>query len=119
MDREVQPAGRCLEQRARRACNACPRARLRTDNGGEPCESRVIEVAGRDALLVKRFDRERTAAGYLRARMISVLTLLRTDDTYQSRDKWSYVLLAEEVRRVCAEPGQTPPNCSGACTSTR
>ena len=69
-------------------------------------ESRVIEVANRDVLLVKRFDRERTAAGYLRARMISALTLLRTEDNYQSRDKWSYVLLAEEVRRVCAEPEQ-------------
>jgi len=69
-------------------------------------ESRVTEVAGRDVLLVKRFDREKTQAGYLRARMISALTLLRTEDTYQSRDKWSYVLLAEEVRRVCADPAQ-------------
>lgn len=67
-------------------------------------ESRVIEVAGRDVLLVKRFDREKTDAGYLRARMISALTLLRTEDTYQSRDRWSYVQLAEEVRRVCEEP---------------
>ncbi|MEP7057367.1 MAG: HipA domain-containing protein [Caldimonas sp.] len=69
-------------------------------------ESRVVEVAGRDVLLVKRFDREKTQAGYLRSRMISALTLLRTEDTYQSRDKWSYVLLAEEVRRVCADPEQ-------------
>lgn len=69
-------------------------------------ESRAIEVAGRDVLLVKRFDREKTQAGYLRARMISALTLLRAEDTYQSRDKWSYVLLAEEVRRVCADPTQ-------------
>ncbi|HEY8707233.1 MAG TPA: type II toxin-antitoxin system HipA family toxin [Burkholderiaceae bacterium] len=69
-------------------------------------ESHVVEVAGRDVLLVKRFDRERTQAGYLRARMISALTLLRTEDTYQSRDRWSYVLLAEEVRRVCADPAQ-------------
>ena len=69
-------------------------------------ESRVVEVAGRDVLLVKRFDREKTQAGYLRARMISALTLLRTEDTYQSRDKWSYVLLAEEVRRVCVDPAQ-------------
>ena len=69
-------------------------------------ESRVVEVAGRDVLLVKRFDREKTQAGYLRARMISALTLLRTEDTYQSRDKWSYVLMAEEVRRVCADPAQ-------------
>ena len=36
--------------------------------------------------------------------MISALTLLRTEDTYQSRDRWSYVQLAEEVRRVCEEP---------------
>jgi serine/threonine-protein kinase HipA len=69
-------------------------------------ESRVVEVAGRDVLLVKRFDRERTEDGYQRARMVSALTLLRAEDTYQSRDKWSYVLLAEEVRRVCAEPEQ-------------
>ena len=69
-------------------------------------ESRVVEVAGRDVLLVKRFDRVKTGAGYLRARMISALTLLRAEDTYQSRDKWSYVLLAEEVRRVCADPAQ-------------
>ena len=69
-------------------------------------ESRVVKVAGLDVLLVKRFDREKTQSGYLRARMISALTLLRTEDTYQPRDKWSYVLLAEEVRRVCADPAQ-------------
>lgn len=67
-------------------------------------ESRVVGVGGRDVLLVKRFDRERTETGYLRTRMISAQTLLRAKDNYQSRDKWSYVLLAEEVRRVCNEP---------------
>jgi serine/threonine-protein kinase HipA len=36
--------------------------------------------------------------------MISALTLLRTQDTIRSRDKWSYVELAEELRRVCAQP---------------
>ena len=66
--------------------------------------SRVVEVAGRDVLLVKRFDREKTQAGYRRARMVSALTLLRAEDTFQARDKWSYVRLAEEVRRVCSEP---------------
>ena len=70
-------------------------------------DSRVVDVAGRDVLLVKRFDREKTDAGYRRARMVSALTLLRAEDTYQSRDKWSYVLLAEELRRVCAEPRQS------------
>lgn len=67
-------------------------------------QSRVVDVAGRDVLLVKRFDREKTEAGYRRARMVSALTLLRAEDTYQARDKWSYVLLAEELRRVCSEP---------------
>ena len=69
-------------------------------------DSRMVDVAGRDVLLVKRFDREKAEGGYLRTRMVSALTLLRAEDTYQSRDKWSYVLLAEEVRRVCAEPAQ-------------
>jgi serine/threonine-protein kinase HipA len=67
-------------------------------------QSRVVDVAGRDVLLVKRFDREKTDAGYQRARMVSALTLLRAEDTPQSRDKWSYVLLAEELRRVCGDP---------------
>lgn len=67
-------------------------------------ESRVVDVADRNVLLVKRFDREKSEGGYLRARMVSALTLLRTEDTYQSRDKWSYVLLAEEIRRVCTDP---------------
>jgi len=67
-------------------------------------ESRVVEVGGREVLLVKRFDREQSPQGYRRARMVSALTLLRAEDTYQSRDKWSYVLLAEELRRVCSDP---------------
>ncbi len=72
--------------------------------GIESAESRIITVADRDVLLVKRFDREKTKNGYLRARMISGLTLLRTEDTHQHRDRWSYVLMAEELRRICANP---------------
>ena len=75
-------------------------------SGLTTAESRVVDVGGRDVLLVKRFDREKTEAGYLRTRMISALTLLRAEDNYQSRGKWSYVLLAEEIRRVCTEPTQ-------------
>ena len=67
-------------------------------------ESRVIKIGERDVLLVKRFDREKAQNGYLRTRMISALTLLRAEDTYSSRDKWSYILLAEELRRNCANP---------------
>lgn len=67
-------------------------------------ESRVATVGGRDVLLVRRFDREKTQGGYLRARMVSALTLLRAEDTFQSRDKWSYVVLTEELRRISAAP---------------
>lgn len=66
-------------------------------------ESRVIDIAGRDALLVKRFDRERTRQGYTRARMVSGLTLLRADESPEARDRWSYILLVEELRRVSGE----------------
>jgi serine/threonine-protein kinase HipA len=67
-------------------------------------ESKVVSIGARDMLLIKRFDREKTGAGYQRARMVSALTLLRTDDSPQLREKWSYVLLVEELRRVSAEP---------------
>lgn len=66
--------------------------------------SRIVTIGGRDVLLVKRFDREKVTDGYLRARMISALTLLRAEDSFRSRDKWSYILLAEELRRISAHP---------------
>jgi serine/threonine-protein kinase HipA len=64
--------------------------------------SRIVTVAEKDVLLVRRFDREKIAKGYTRARMISGLTLLRAEETV--RDRWSYVLLSEELRRVVEEP---------------
>lgn len=67
-------------------------------------ESRLDNIGDRDVLLVKRFDRERAGGGYHRARMISGLTLLRTDDAPGNRDRWSYVLLVEELRRASARP---------------
>ena len=78
--------------------------RLAKECGISVAESKVVPIARRDVLLVKRFDREKTRAGYLRHRMVSALTLLRSDDSVQDRAKWSYVFLAEELRRACAEP---------------
>lgn len=72
--------------------------------GLNSAQSRIETVGDRDVLLVRRFDREKTEGGYLRARMISGLTILRTEDTHQHRDRWSYVLLAEELRRISADP---------------
>ena len=72
-------------------------------------QSRLDQIADRDALLVKRFDRQHTRNGYRRARMLSALTLLRAEDTYQDRDRWSYVSLAEELRRISAQPRVDAP----------
>jgi serine/threonine-protein kinase HipA len=77
--------------------------------GIETAESRVTAIGDRDALLVKRFDREQTEKGYRRARMLSALTLLRANDSYQGRERWSYVLLAEELRRISAQPKTHAP----------
>ena len=79
---------------------------LARDCGLRTAFSRIETVAGRDMLLVKRFDREKTENGYLRARMISGLTILRANDTAADRDRWSYVVMAEELRRATADPAR-------------
>ena len=66
--------------------------------------SRIAQAASRDILMVQRFDRQKVDDGYARARMVSALTLLRTEDSHRGRDQWSYVLLAEELRRCSADP---------------
>ena len=77
---------------------------LARECGLTTAESRLTDVAGRDVLLVKRFDREPHEDGHRRARMLSALTLLRTGDSHQDRERWSYVLLVEELRRVSSDP---------------
>jgi serine/threonine-protein kinase HipA len=68
-------------------------------------DSNLTTVAGRDVLLVRRFDRDRAESGnYHRHRMISALTLLRTDDDATNRQNWSYLMLADEIRRISARP---------------
>lgn len=67
-------------------------------------ESKVVAVGDRDVLMVKRFDRAASGDAFLRSRMISGLTLLRAGDSHQDRDLWSYLLLAEEIRRVSGDP---------------
>lgn len=77
--------------------------------GLQTTESKLTTIGDRDALLVKRFDRNHTDNGYQRARMLSALTILRTEDTHQNRDKWSYVLFSEELRRISAQPKEDAP----------
>ncbi len=77
--------------------------------GLQTSDSKVVTIGEHDAILVKRFDRETTKAGYRRGRMLSALTLLRADENYQTRNNWSYVLLAEELRRVSSQPRTDAP----------
>jgi len=78
--------------------------RLARECGISTAESRMQRVGNRDVLLVKRFDREKLNHGYTRARMISGLTILRTDDSVTDRARWSYIFLVEELRRIVSEP---------------
>jgi serine/threonine-protein kinase HipA len=77
---------------------------LARECGLSASQSRLTQIADRDALLVRRFDRQHSATGYRRARMLSALTLLRAEDSYQDRERWSYVALAEELRRISTQP---------------
>lgn len=72
--------------------------------GLDVAHSKVVQAGGRDILMVRRFDREKVDGGYTRARMVSALTLLRTEDSHRGRDQWSYPMLAEELRRCSADP---------------
>ncbi|RJF76308.1 type II toxin-antitoxin system HipA family toxin [Rhodopseudomonas palustris] len=78
--------------------------RLARECGLVTAESRLETVGGKDVLLVKRFDREKTTKGYTRARMVSGLTILRADEAPEARQNWSYPVLVEEMRRIVEEP---------------
>ena len=78
--------------------------RLAQKCGISVAKHRIANVVGRDVLLVRRFDRERTEKGYQRHRMVSALTMLQSDDSPTSRRDWSYILFADELRRVSRVP---------------
>ena len=70
------------------------------------CNAALQRVDGKEVLMLERFDREYTDAGYLRLGLVSGLTLLDSDDTYADRERWSYPLLADNLRRWTREPVQ-------------
>lgn len=72
--------------------------------GINAADSRIETIGGRDVLLVRRFDREWGGEGYNRHRMVSALTLLQSEDSQTARGRWSYLLLADELRRASARP---------------
>lgn len=62
--------------------------------------SQIERVGDRDILLIKRFDRKKRGDSYLRHRMVSALSLLQAEDESSRREKWSYLLLAETIRKI-------------------
>ncbi len=65
------------------------------------CGTRLERVGARDALMLDRFDREWNpdANAYWRYGLVSGLTVIDADDGYLGRERWSYPLLADELRR--------------------
>lgn len=67
-------------------------------------DTRVERIGNESVLLVRRFDRAKVSEGYLRHRMVSALTVLDAEDRVTDRTGWSYVLLADELRRWSEQP---------------
>ena len=68
-------------------------------------EVRIITIGDRDVLLVKRFDRRKTAMGYQRFGFLSALSLMEWDE--RDRTQWSYPGLSDRMRAtVLAQPAE-------------
>jgi serine/threonine-protein kinase HipA len=74
--------------------------------GIDVCRSHLQSVGGRDVLMVERFDREHLQGGYLRFGLVSGLTMLDCDENYLDRERWSYLLLADQLRRWSEKPNE-------------
>ncbi len=77
---------------------------LARDCGLDAVPSRIERIRGNDVLLLRRYDREWVGDGYACGRVISGLTLLKMDNTPAEKRHWSYLTLADEVRRVSSHP---------------
>jgi serine/threonine-protein kinase HipA len=82
----------------------CATLQLARRCGINVCNATLKSVTGHDVLMLERFDREHTDGGYLRFGLVSGLTILDSDDNYLDRDRWSYPLLADNLRRWSKEP---------------
>jgi len=67
-------------------------------------QARIQQVGGSDVLMLHRFDREHTEHGYLRFGLVSGLTVLDCGDSHLDRERWSYPLMADNLRRWSDRP---------------
>lgn len=70
------------------------------------CGTRLEHLEGADALMLERFDREWNPdeKAYARYALVSGLTLLNAEDGHVDRERWSYLLMAQELRRRSSKP---------------
>lgn len=74
--------------------------------GVDVCTSRLQSMGGREVLMIERFDRRHTESGYLRFGLVSAFTMLDADEYHLDRGRWSYPLLADQLRRWSEKPNE-------------
>lgn len=79
--------------------------RLAAETGLTVAPVRMVRAAGKDVLLVERFDREKKGGDWTRKMMVSALTLLELDEMMARYA--SYENLATIIRHRFTEPKQT------------
>ncbi|MBU2582590.1 MAG: HipA domain-containing protein [Alphaproteobacteria bacterium] len=79
--------------------------RLAARAGLHVAEVRLAQAAGKDVLLIERFDRVHTAKGWTRRSLVSALTMLELDEMMARYA--SYADFAEIIRRRFTDPRQT------------
>jgi serine/threonine-protein kinase HipA len=67
-------------------------------------QAKIQKVGDKDVLMLQRFDRDFTENGYLRFGFVSGLTLLNCGDDPMDRQRWSYILMADNLRRWSDNP---------------
>ena len=67
-------------------------------------QARLQTVGDADVLMLQRFDRDYTDKGYLRFGVVSGLIVLDCGDSHLDRERWSYPLLANNLRRWSDKP---------------
>lgn len=67
-------------------------------------KARLQSVGESDVLMLQRFDRDYTDKGYLRFGLVSGLTVLDCGDSHLDRERWSYPLMADNLRRWSDKP---------------
>jgi serine/threonine-protein kinase HipA len=72
------------------------------------CNAHLHPVGPQECLLLERFDREWNpdAKIHFRHGLLSGLTVLDAEDGYLGRERWSYLLLADELRRWSTRPDE-------------